>query len=170
MTESRRRGDRRDPSTGRAPSARRAPSAGPARRVRRPVEMTLVGLGMIAALIAHGGFTLVMNRIDQPTFEAVVMPALVGEDSGLSGEEARVLGDTLAAWLGMSLVVLLLLAVAGIAHHRARPARRAPGWWFLAAGAVCLLGSQLILYPVAFLFFAAAALFALRPLPEGSPR
>ena len=41
---------------------------------------------------------------------------------------------------------------------------------FLAAGAVCLLGSQLILYPVAFLFFAAAALFVLRPLPEGSPR
>ena len=149
---------------------RHAPSAGPAPRMRRTVEMVLVGLGTLAALLTQGGYTLVMNRIDQPTFEAVVMPALVGEDSGLDGEEARVLGDTLAAWLGLSLVVLLLLAVAGVAHTRSRPSRRAPGLWFLAAGAVCLLGSQLILYPVAFLFFAAAALYALRPLPEGSLR
>src|SRR5690625_4589448 len=64
---------------------------------------------MITALITQGGFTLVMNGLDQPTFEEVVMPFLVGEDSGLSGTEARLLGDTLAAWLGMSLVVLLLL-------------------------------------------------------------
>ena len=67
-------------------------------------------------------------------------------------------------------VVVVLLAVAGIAHTRSRPHRRLPGLWFLAAGTVCLLGSQLILYPVAFLFFAAAALFALRPVPEGSSR
>lgn len=132
--------------------------------------MVLVALGMTAALIAQGGYTLVMNRIDQATFESVVMPSLIGESSGLSGAEARVLGDTLAAWFGVSLIVLLLLATIGIAHTRARPSRRAPGWWFLASGLVCLLGSQLILYPVAFLFFAAAALFALRPLPEGSPR
>ena len=166
MIENRRCGARRSPSAGTKPE----PSAGPAPRMRRPVELTLVGLGMITALITQGGFTLVMYGLDQPTFEEVVMPFLVGEDSGLSGTEARLLGDTLAAWLGMSLVVLLLLAVAGIAHTRARPSRRAPGCWFLAAGAVCLLGSQLILYPVAFLFFAAAALFVLRPLPEGSPR
>ena len=158
MTATRRRQDRH------------TPSAGPAPRMRRPVELSLVGLGMITALITQGGFTLVMNGLDQPTFEEVVMPFLVGEDSGLSGTEARLLGDTLAAWLGMSLVVLLLLAVAGIAHTRARPSRRAPGCWFLAAGAVCLLGRQLILYPVAVLVFAAAALCVLRPLPEGSPR
>jgi len=139
-------------------------------RRRRTVEMVLVGLGMALALIAQGGFTLVMNRIDRATFERVVMPSLVGEDSGLSSEEARVLADTLAAWFGISLVILLLLAVAGIAHTRSRPHRRLPGLWFLAAGTVCLLGSQLILYPVAFLFFAAAALFALRPVPEGSSR
>lgn len=148
-----------------------APAAAtPAPRMRRRVEMVLVGLGMTAALIAQGGYTLVMNRIDQATFEEVVMPSLIGESSGLSGEEARVIGDTLAAWFGVSLIVLLLLATIGIAHNRARPSRRTPGWWFLAAGLVCLLGSQLILYPVAFLFFAAAALFVLRPLPEGSPR
>lgn len=158
MTASRRR-------TSAAPAA-----ATPAPRMRRRVEMVLVGLGMTAALIAQGGYTLVMNRIDQATFEEVVMPSLIGESSGLSGAEARVIGDTLAAWFGVSLIVLLLLATIGIAHTRARPSRRTPGWWFLAAGLVCLLGSQLILYPVAFLFFAAAALFVLRPLPEGSPR
>src|SRR5699024_8621550 len=110
MIENRRRGARRSPSAGTKPE----PSAGPAPRMRRPVELSLVGLAMVAALITQGGFTLVMNGLEQPTFEEVVMPFLVGEDSGLSGTEARLLGDTLAAWLGMSLVVLLLLAVAGI--------------------------------------------------------
>lgn len=162
---------RRAASSRHQSTARRGgPADSSAPRMRRPFEMVLAGLGMAAALLTHGGFTLVMNRIDQSTFEAVVMPSLVGESSGLTGEEARVLGDTLAAWLGVSLVVLLLLSVAGIAHTSSRPSRRTPGWWFLAAGAVCLLGSQLILYPVAFLFFAAAALYAVRPLPERSSR
>ena len=41
--------------------------------------------------------------------------------------------------------------------------------WALAAGLACLLGSQLILFPVAFVFFVAAGLFALRPVTDGSP-
>ncbi|UVY84964.1 hypothetical protein NLU66_05010 [Brachybacterium sp. NBEC-018] len=139
-------------------------------RGRRTLEIVLVGLGIIAAVVTMGGFTLVMNQVDQATFEAVVMPALLGGDTALDPLAAREAGDTLAAWFGVSLVLLLLLSAAGIALARSRPWRRTPAWWFLAAGLVCLLGSQLVLYPVAFLFLLAAALVALRPLPEGSPR
>src|SRR5699024_11318881 len=103
---------------------RHTPPAGPAPRMRRSVELSLVVLGMITALITQGGFTLVMNGLDQPTFEEVVMPFLVGEDSGLSGTEARLLGEPLAAWLGMSLGVRLLLAVPGVAPPPAGPCRR----------------------------------------------
>lgn len=150
--------------------ARRAPTQGaqPAPRMRRTVEIILVALGMAGSLVVMGGFALVMNTVDQATFAEAVMPALVGADADVARahEAARVL----AAWFGVSLIVLLLLGTAGIALARSRPSRRSTGWLFLAAGLVCLLGSQLLLFPIAFLFLAAAALCALRPLPEGSPR
>src|SRR5699024_11626996 len=83
--------------------------------------------------------------------------------------EAYQLGRTLAAWFGVTLIVLLLLSVIGLFFTRRRPWRRSSGWWFLAAGLVCLLGSQLILFPVAFVCFVAAGCFALRPISDGSP-
>lgn len=141
---------------------------GPAPRMRRPVEIVLVVLGIAGSLLVMGGFTLVMNTIDQAAFTEAVMPSLVGE--GAEPERAYASARTLAAWFGVSLVVLLLVSAAGLALTRMRPHRRSAGLVFLVAGLVCLLGSQLVLFPIAFLFFAAAALFALRPVPEGSPR
>src|SRR5699024_6648486 len=52
---------------------------------------------------------------------------------------------------------------------RPRPWRRGAGWGAAAAGLACLLGSQLIVSPAAFLFFVAAGFFALRPVAAGSP-
>ena len=115
---------------------------------RRLPELVLVGAGVAAALVTMGGFTLVMNHADADTVETVIMPALTGGAAG-PGAAALTLGKTLAAWLG---------------------APRRPAWWLLAAGLVCLLGSQLVLYPVAFLFLLAAAVIAVRPRPEESLR
>ncbi|WP_157975751.1 hypothetical protein [Brachybacterium sp. YJGR34] len=150
-----------------APGASRP--AKPPRR-RRRAELILVALGLLLSILSMGGFTLVMNEIDTATFEEVVMPALVGGSAEVSVAQAEEMARTLAAWFGVSLVVMLLLSAAGIATARSRPHRRTAGWWFLAAGLVCLLGSQLILFPIAFLFFLAAGLFVLRPTPERSPR
>ena len=111
---------------------------------RRLPELVLVGAGVAAALVTMGGFTLVMNHADADTVETVIMPALTGG----------------------ALVVLLLLVAAGTTHMLRRPASRRPAWWLLAAGLVCLLGSQLVLYPVAFLSLLAAAVIAVRPRPE----
>ncbi|WP_114561046.1 hypothetical protein [Desertihabitans aurantiacus] len=149
---------------------RRLPDAVPVPRVPRRAELAIAVVAMAAAVVTMGGFTLVVNQMDQQTFGAVVLPALGGEGSGLALAEAHTMGRTLAAWFGASLVVLLLLSAAGIALTRSRPHRRGAGWWFLAAGLVCLLGSQLVLFPVAFLFFVAAGLFAVRPVPRVSPR
>jgi uncharacterized membrane protein len=49
-----------------------------------------------------------------------------------------------------------------------RPAGRSTGWWFAGAGLICLVGTQFILYPVAFFFFLTAALFAVRSTQQGS--
>src|SRR5690606_26957316 len=125
--------------SGRRPQGRGPePAAGPAPRMRRTLEIVLVALGMAGSLVVMGGFALVVNTIDQATFAEVVMPALVGADADV--ERAHGSARVLAAWFGVSLIVLLLLGAAGIALARSRPRRRSTGWLFLAAGLVCLLG------------------------------
>lgn len=136
--------------------------------MRRTAEMILLAVALVLSILTMGGFTLVMNEIDMATFEEVVMPALLG-GGDLSVQQAHEMASTLAAWFGVSLVLMLLLSAAGIAVARSRPHRRTAGWWLLAAGLVCLLGSQLLLFPLAFLFFLPAGLFVLRPTPERSP-
>lgn len=138
-------------------------------RIRRTVELWLTAIAIALSVLALGGFSLVMNQIDAGGFEEVIMPALLGEQSGMSLEHAFEAGRTLGAWFGVTLIAVLLLASAGIFFTRRRPWRRASGWWFLAAGLACLLGSQLILFPLAFVYFAVAGLFALRPLHDGIP-
>jgi len=137
-------------------------------RMRRTPELVLAMAGIVLSLITMGGYTLVINSIDAATFEEAVMPALLVGAGDLPVDAAHELGRTLAAWFGVSLVIMLLLCAAGIALARNRPDRRTAGWWFLAAGIVCLVGSQLLLFPIAFLFFVSAGLFALRPLPGRS--
>lgn len=141
-----------------------------ARRPRRTAELVLLGIGLLVALVTMGGYTLVTNQLDQAGFIEIVAPVLLGEDSAADPAQTYEAGRTLAAWFGASLVVMLLLSAIGIAHLRSRPHRRTPGWWFLAVGLICLLGSQLVLFPVAFVFFVVAGLFALRPLSERSLR
>lgn len=138
------------------------------RHMRRTAEYVFLGIGLLAALVTMGGYTLVVNQLDQAAFTEIVAPALFAEDSGLDAVQAFEAGRTLAAWFGASFVVMLLVSVIGIAHMRSRPRRRTPGWWFLAVGLICLLGSQLVLFPIAFLFFVVAGLFALRPVSEES--
>ncbi|MFE6971130.1 hypothetical protein [Isoptericola sp. NPDC057653] len=142
---------------------RAAPDDGvPDAPVRRRAETWLAVAGMVGAAVFLGGFALVLNRTDEETFLARLYPAMTDAGVDLASADAYDAARTLAAWFGLTLVVVLLVAAAGVYVARRRPARRSTGWWFLAAGLACLLGSQLVLYPVAFLFFLAAGLFALR--------
>lgn len=144
--------------------------------VRRRVEIGLAVAGMILSTVLLGGFTVVMNRVDEAEFLDSLYPELRGVGVDLSREQAFEAARTLGAWFGFTLVVVLLLSAVGVYVAGQRPARRATGWWFLGAGLVCLVGSQLLLYPIAFLFFLSAGMFALRkpdylPDPEhGSTR
>ncbi|WP_418276020.1 hypothetical protein ACNHYB_14315 [Isoptericola jiangsuensis] len=138
---------------------------------RRTVEVWVAVAGMILTTVLAGGYALVVNRTDEATFTESLLPAMRGAGivaDGVAAEVALTGARTLAAWFGMTVVAVLLIGTIGIFLARRRPRRRGAGWWFLAAGLVCLLGSQLVLYPVAFLFFVSAGLFALRKPDPGS--
>lgn len=139
----------------------------PPPQISRRAEVWCAAVGMVAATALLGGFTLVMNGLDEQTFATSGMPELLGLGE-LNDAQAYNLASTLAAWFGFTLVAVLLLAAVGVLVARGRPWRRTAGWWFLAAGLVCLFGSQMILYPVAFIFFVCAGLFALRRIEHRS--
>jgi hypothetical protein len=134
--------------------------------LRRTVEVWSAGVGMALSTVFLGAFTVVMNRLDREEFATTLYPEMrrIGLDltaSGVAGDPYDA-ARTLAAWFGCTLMVVLLAGITGIFVARRRPGRRSTGWFFAVAGLVCLVGSQLVLYPVAFLFFASAGLFALR--------
>ncbi|WP_109210134.1 MULTISPECIES: hypothetical protein [Microbacterium] len=137
---------------------------------RRRAEVTIASIGLAGAAVLQGGFALLITRSDDETLRTGVVPALRDNGVEISDADADVALNTLAAWFGYSLVLVALLWAVGLffAHHR--PRRRSTGRWFVGAGLACLVGTQLLLYPVAFFFFVAAALFAVRkPLPRSTP-
>ncbi|MCZ2262842.1 hypothetical protein IRJ14_09615 [Isoptericola sp. QY 916] len=149
-----------------------AEPAGPAVVVRRTVELWVAGVAAAVTTLSLGAFTLVVNGVDEATFADTLYPLLA--DGGVAGaagvpvDAAYEATRTLAAWFSLTVPVVLGLTVVGFALARRRPARRTTGWWFLAAGLACLLGSQLLLYPIAFGFFVTAGLFALRTTDQHS--
>lgn len=137
---------------------------------RRRAEVIIASIGLAGAAILQGGFVLLITRSDEETLRTGVLPALRQNGVEIFDADADVALGTLAAWFGYSLVLVALLWAVGLffAHHR--PRRPVTGWWFAGAGFACLLGTQLLLYPVAFFFFFAAALFAVRkPTPRRMP-
>ncbi|MEU2202522.1 hypothetical protein [Isoptericola sp. NPDC019482] len=147
-------------------------SDAPEATVRRTVELWVAGVAAALTTLSLGAFTVVVNGVDEATFADTLYPLLA--DGGVAGAAGVPVGvayeatRTLAAWFSFTVPVVLGLTVVGFAVARRRPARRSTGWWFLAAGLACLLGSQLLLYPIAFGFFVAAGLFALRSTDQHS--
>lgn len=135
----------------------------------RRAELIVAGCAVAAAGVLQGGFALVITRSDDAALGSSILPALRDAGLDVADGDAHVVLHTLAAWFGYSFILVALLTAMGFFFARLRPRRRSTGWWFLAAGLACLLGTQLVLYPVAFLFFLAAALFAVRtPTPRSS--
>lgn len=139
-------------------------------RFSRRWEMWTAGIGLAVSGALQGGFVLAVTRSDADTIDSTIVPAMRAAGIPLAGVDAHVALNTLAGWFGFSLMAMALLCAVGFFLASRRPRRRSTGWWFLAAGLCCLLGTQLVLYPVAFLFFFAAGLFALRTPHDRSPQ
>lgn len=128
--------------------------------------------GVVLSTVFLGAFSRVVGGVDLAGFTESLYPALLEATgtpaSELSPEAAYESTRTLGAWFGFTLVGVLLLSTLGFVLGHRFPNRRFAALAFGAAGLVCLLGTQLILFPVAFPFFLAAGLHALRPSSPGS--
>lgn len=136
---------------------------------RRRAELIIAGIGLAAAAVLQGGFALVITRSDEATLQSTIVPAVRAAGLDLAEADAHVVLHTMAAWFGFSFILVALCTAIGFFFARLRPRRRATGLCFLAAGLACLLGTQFVLYPVAFFFLIAAALFAVRTATPRSP-
>ena len=148
-------------------SPSRMPRAAP---FRRRIELIIAGIGLAASAVLQGGFAFVIIRSDDETLQTAVLPAL--REAGIervgcrrpgrrSTPSPRGSASRSSSWRcsARSDSSSPCIAPAGVRHC----------WWFVGAGVACLLGTQLVLYPVAFLFFLSAALFAVRtPAPRSS--
>ncbi|MBD5785405.1 hypothetical protein IF650_04355 [Cellulosimicrobium terreum] len=148
-----------------------APTTPATPAVRRTWEIGLAVTGLVLSTVLLGGFAAVMNGLDEQTFRRDVLPAMTDAGIVLGTAAPYEAARTAAAWFGFTLVAVLATGAAGVYVAWQRPRCKVPGVLLLVAGLTCLLGSQLVLHPVAFLFFVAAALFALRNVPpEERPR
>lgn len=128
----------------------------------RRLEIIIALLGAIFTFILLGGFAVVIAQMNEAEFLAGLYPAMQEIGMQVPQDEAYVVAKTLAAWFGFTVFFTLILTAIGVFFARLPKRWRRSGVIFAITGVVCLIGSQLIAYPVAFFFFLAAALMFLR--------
>ena len=128
--------------------------------MNRKLEKTLGIIGAGLVLVLMGGFALTIMNISFDQFVEVIAPAFQDSVVNVASEEGFETVRTLAAWFAVTaFVTLALVALANLLMNR-YPNRAAV--CYFVTGLVVLFGSQLIAYPLAFIFFVVAALALLR--------
>jgi len=135
--------------------------------MKQSIEQWLGWIGIGLSLIFLGGFTLVINQMSINQFStlfAEIFPAVFDQ---MTNEEAFLQFKTLGAWFGFTLLIVIVLVVAANFLIAYRNYRKAAAAVLVVAGLVCLIGTQYLAFPIAFLFFVAAALSLIRkPKPR----
>lgn len=135
--------------------------------MKKSIEQWLGWMGIGLSIVFLGGFTLVMNQITVTQFSTLfstVFPAVFNQ---MPEEEAFRQFKTLGAWFGFTLLIVILLVVVANSLITYRNYRKAAACILVLAGLICLVGTQYLAFPIAFLFFLAAALCLIRkPKPR----
>lgn len=132
----------------------------------RKRELIITLSGGFLCLFFLGGFALTILPMDEATYADKVFPFLQGslpaEELGQNFEAVK----TLSTWFAITLLVVLsLIALASFFLKGNRNPGRA-GIILMVAGGATLIGTQLVAFPLAFLFFLAAALCFFRKQPN----
>ena len=134
--------------------------------MKRKWEVMIGIAGVILCVIFLGGFSLTITSMEESTFEKTVFPIL---QEGVSEEyisESFEAMKVLAIWFGVTLlIVLILVALAALSIWQNKYPKRG-AVFFIFAGITALIGTQFIAFPLAFLFFIAAALCLFRRINE----
>lgn len=128
----------------------------------RKLEIIIGYVGAALCLVFLGGFTVITNVMTETDYQKIFQPIFNKGLVGLSDQAGMTLFQTLGSWFGITLIaVLIIVAIANLLlrhHHRIKIA----GLLYLFAGLITLFGSQLLAYPLAFIFFVVSGLCFLR--------
>lgn len=134
--------------------------------MNRKWEVIIGIAGAALCLIFLGGFSLTITSMEESIFAKTVFPILQESVSKEYISESFEAVKALAIWFGITLlIVLLLVALATLLIRQNRFPKRAALFYTLA-GIVTLIGTQMLAFPLAFLFFLAAGFCLFRKLIE----
>lgn len=124
--------------------------------MKRKVEVISTWVLMIICVVLLGGFSLVMNTVKEKEFTAKIYPMFQSAD--LSASETFQQFRTLGMWFGLTLMAILVMNMIAL-YLLSQSKRRWISAVLYGLSGVCLLiGTQFLLYPVAFFFFVLAGI------------
>lgn len=138
--------------------------------MKRKWEVIIGVVGVILCVIFLGGFSLTITSMNQETYKETVFPILQEDVSISHVHDSLEAMNALAIWFGITLLLVLVLVLFATTFIWKE---RFPKWaavLYLFAGLSTLIGTQFIAFPIAFLFFLAAALCLFRKVASSTKR
>lgn len=128
---------------------------------RRPEKIIAI-IGAVLVVILLGGFSLTIMNMDEIAYQDVIVPIFVDTIPDVGTVDGYESIRTLAAWFGVTAFLTAGLTALGnlFVSHNKHPKRAA--LFYGATGLIVLLGSQLIAYPLAFIFFVVMGMCLIR--------
>ena len=130
--------------------------------MKSKLELWLGWIGAGLSLVFLGGFSFMMNQVSVDEFENAFFDVFESMIRSMGIEEAYQVFRTLGAWFGFTLLAVLILVSVASLLIGYRNYRKRAGIIYLLCGVTCLIGSQLIAFPIAFFFFLSGGLCFLR--------
>jgi hypothetical protein len=140
------------------------------KNLKRKWEVMIGVVGVLLCVIFLGGFSLTITSMDEVTYKETVFPILQEGISISYVNDSLEAIKALAIWFGIALLLVLIFVVFATALIWKE---RFPKWaaiLYLFAGLTTLIGTQFIAFPIAFLFFLAAALCLFRKVDSSTKR
>lgn len=124
--------------------------------MKRKIEVIGTWILMVVCVMFLGGFSLVMNAVKEKEFTAKIYPMFQSAD--LPASETYQQFKTMGMWFGLTLMAILVMSMIAL-YLLSQPKRRWISAVLYGLSGVCLLiGTQFLLYPVAFFFFILAGI------------
>lgn len=126
--------------------------------MHRKIELWIVWITAVISILLMGGFAMIMNRLTKTQYNEMIVPSFGDTVKDMSVEEGIEIFQTLGAWFGVTVIIMLVLSVLGTFFLVSRKSPLAGSVFFILAGIILLLGSQLVAFIPAFPFFVSGLL------------
>ncbi|TWE08447.1 uncharacterized protein DUF4064 [Neobacillus bataviensis] len=124
--------------------------------MKRKWEVMIGIAGAVLCLLFLGGFSLTITSMEESIFEKTVFPILQESVSKEYVSESFEAVNVLAIWFGVTLLIVLFLVVTAVLYIWRNRFPKKAALFYTLAGLATLIGTQLLAFPLAFLFFLAA--------------